>query len=120
VREKVGGLWDEGSFVEYGSLVIAARRQRNTIQELIDTTPADGLVMGVGRVNGHLFPDSASRCVVMAYDYTVLAGTQGKKNHQKKDRMFEPADRPRPPIVFFTEGGGGRPGDTDQVYAGNL
>ncbi|HVQ77199.1 MAG TPA: carboxyl transferase domain-containing protein [Candidatus Binatia bacterium] len=120
VRENVADLCDQGSFVEYGSLVIAARRQRNTVEELIDTTPADGLVMGLGRVNGHLFPESESRCVVMAYDYTVLAGTQGKKNHQKKDRMFALAERARLPIVFFTEGGGGRPGDTDQVFAGNL
>ncbi len=119
-RENIAQLCDEGSFVEYGSLVIAARRQRNTVEELIDTTPADGLVMGVGRVNGHLFPDSASRCVVMSYDYTVLAGTQGKKNHQKKDRMMKLAERSRLPIVFFTEGGGGRPGDTDQVFAANL
>jgi acetyl-CoA carboxylase carboxyltransferase component len=50
----------------------------------------------------------------------VLAGTQGKKNHQKKDRMFELAERWRLPVVFFTEGGGGRPGDTDQVFAANL
>ena len=120
VRENIDELCDAGSFVEYGSLVIAARRQRNTVEELIDSTPADGLVMGVGRVNGHLFPDTRSRCVVMSYDYTVLAGTQGKKNHQKKDRMFELAERARLPIVFFTEGGGGRPGDTDQVFAGNL
>ena len=120
VRENIAELCDEGSFVEYGALVIAARRQRNTVEELIDSTPADGLVMGVGRVNGHLFPDTRSRCVVMSYDYTVLAGTQGKKNHQKKDRMFKLAERARLPIVFFTEGGGGRPGDTDQVFAGNL
>jgi acetyl-CoA carboxylase carboxyltransferase component len=119
-RENILDLCDEGSFVEYGSLVMAARRQRNTIEELIDTTPADGLVMGVGRVNGHLFPDAAARCIAMAYDYTVLAGTQGKKNHQKKDRMFKLAERARLPIAFFTEGGGGRPGDTDQVFAGNL
>jgi acetyl-CoA carboxylase carboxyltransferase component len=119
-RENIGELCDPGSFAEYGSLVIAARRQRNTMEELIDTTPADGLVMGVGRVNGHLFPDAVARCVVMSYDYTVLAGTQGKKNHQKKDRMFRLAERERLPIVFFTEGGGGRPGDTDQVFAANL
>jgi acetyl/propionyl-CoA carboxylase alpha subunit/acetyl-CoA carboxylase carboxyltransferase component len=119
-RENIEDLCDEGSFVEYGSLVIAARRQRNSIEELIDTTPADGLVMGVGRVNGELFPDARARCVVMSYDYTVLAGTQGKKNHQKKDRMFRLAERERLPIVFFTEGGGGRPGDTDQVFAANL
>jgi acetyl/propionyl-CoA carboxylase alpha subunit/acetyl-CoA carboxylase carboxyltransferase component len=119
-RENIVDLCDPDSFVEYGALVIAARRQRNTINELIERTPADGLVMGIGRVNGDLFPDEASRCAVMSYDYTVLAGTQGKKNHQKKDRMFRLAERWRLPIVFFTEGGGGRPGDTDVVFAGNL
>ena len=119
-RENIEDLCDPGSFVEYGSLVIAARRQRNTVPELIHTTPADGLVMGVGRVNGDLVGEGAARCVAMSYDYTVLAGTQGKKNHQKKDRMFELAERARLPVVFFTEGGGGRPGDTDQVFAGNL
>ncbi len=119
-RENIADLCDEGSFVEYGSLVIAARRRRNSLDELIDTTPADGLVMGVGRVNGHLFPETRSRCVVMSYDYTVLAGTQGKKNHQKKDRLFKLAEQAKLPVVFFTEGGGGRPGDTDQFFAGNL
>ena len=119
-RENIDDLCDPDSFVEYGALVIAARRQRNTIDELIERTPADGLVMGIGRVNGHLFPDKDARCIAMSYDYTVLAGTQGKKNHQKKDRMFELAERWRLPVVFFTEGGGGRPGDTDQVFAANL
>jgi acetyl/propionyl-CoA carboxylase alpha subunit len=119
-RENIADLCDSDSFIEYGALVIAARRQRNTIDELIARTPADGLVMGIGRVNGDLFPDKDARCVAMSYDYTVLAGTQGKKNHQKKDRMFALAERWRLPVVFFTEGGGGRPGDTDQVFAGNL
>jgi acetyl/propionyl-CoA carboxylase alpha subunit/acetyl-CoA carboxylase carboxyltransferase component len=119
-RENIEDLCDPGSFVEYGSLVLAARRQRNTIQELIDTTPADGLVMGLGRVNGDKFPDKDARVAAMSYDYTVLAGTQGKKNHQKKDRMFELARDWRLPLVFFTEGGGGRPGDTDIPYAANL
>jgi acetyl-CoA carboxylase carboxyltransferase component len=104
----------------YGALVIAARRQRNTVEELIRTTPADGLVTGVGRVNGDRFPDRDARAVVMHYDYTVLAGTQGKKNHAKKDRMFHIARDWRLPVVFFTEGGGGRPGDTDVVFAANL
>ncbi len=119
-RENILDLCDPDSFTEYGSLVIAARRQRNTIDELIRTTPADGLVMGLGRVNGAHFPDEASRCVAMSYDYTVLAGTQGKKNHAKKDRMFEIAAKWQLPLVLFAEGGGGRPGDTDQVFAANL
>jgi acetyl/propionyl-CoA carboxylase alpha subunit/acetyl-CoA carboxylase carboxyltransferase component len=112
-RENVDDLCDPGSFVEYGSFVIAAQRQRRSLDDLIARTPADGLVAGIGRVNGELFDDSRTQCAVLAYDYTVLAGTQGMQNHRKKDRMFELAARLRLPVVFFTEGGGGRPGDTD-------
>ena len=112
-RENVDDLCDPGSFVEYGPLVIAAQRQRRSVDDLIRRTPADGLVAGIGSVNGAAFPGRDSRCVVMAYDYMVLAGTQGFKNHEKKDRMFALAEKWRLPVVFFTEGGGGRPGDTD-------
>ncbi|MBV8354519.1 MAG: carbamoyl-phosphate synthase large subunit, partial [Candidatus Eremiobacteraeota bacterium] len=112
-RENIGALLDEGSFVEYGALTVAGRRRRNTLEELIATTPADGLVMGLGRVNGKFFDDDAARLAVMAYDYTVLAGTQGAYNHHKMDRLIEIAERWRLPTVFFCEGGGGRPGDTE-------
>jgi acetyl-CoA carboxylase carboxyltransferase component len=105
-RENVDDLVDPGSFVEYGPLVIAAQRRRRELDDLIRRTPADGLVAGIGTVNGH-------RTIVLSYDYTVLAGTQGLQNHRKKDRLFELAERLRLPVVFFTEGGGGRPGDTD-------
>ena len=119
-RENIEQLCDEGSFSEFGSLVMAARRRMHTIEELIERTPADGLITGLGRINGHQFPDEAARCMVLSYDYTVLAGTQGKNNHKKKDRMFEIAEKMRLPVVFFTEGGGGRPGDTDMIFAANL
>jgi acetyl-CoA carboxylase carboxyltransferase component len=112
-RENVAELVDPGSFVEYGPLVIAAQRRRRALDDLIARTPADGLVAGVGSVNGALFGAERTQCVVMSYDYTVLAGTQGQQNHRKKDRMFELAQEQRLPIVFLTEGGGGRPGDTD-------
>ena len=112
-RENVEDLCDAGTFVEYGPLVIAAQRRRRAVDDLIARTPADGLVAGVGTVNGSLFGEERARCVVMSYDYTVLAGTQGYQNHRKKDRLFELAERSRLPVVFFTEGGGGRPGDTD-------
>ncbi|HVR30212.1 MAG TPA: biotin carboxylase N-terminal domain-containing protein, partial [Thermoanaerobaculia bacterium] len=112
-RENVEDLCDPGSFVEYGSLVIAAQRRRRAVENLIARTPADGLIAGVGTVNRELFGDERARCAVLSYDYTVLAGTQGKMNHDKKDRLFELAHRLRLPVVFFTEGGGGRPGDTD-------
>jgi acetyl/propionyl-CoA carboxylase alpha subunit len=119
-RENVADLVDPGSFVEYGSLVVAARRQRTPMDELIARTPGDGLVMGIGRVNGELFPDDRARAIAMSYDYMVLAGTQGYKNHEKKDRMFELAEKQRLPVVLFAEGGGGRPGDTDRIVAGTL
>jgi len=105
-RENVDDLVDPGSFVEYGPLVIAAQRRRRPVDDLIRRTPADGLVAGVGTVSGH-------STIVLSYDYTVLAGTQGLQNHRKKDRLFELAERLHLPIVFFAEGGGGRPGDTD-------
>ena len=112
-RENVADLVDDGSFVEYGPLVIAAQRRRRDLADLIANTPADGLVGGIGTVNGELFGPERARCIAMSYDYTVLAGTQGMQNHRKKDRLFELAETLRLPIVFFTEGGGGRPGDTD-------
>ncbi|UPK20527.1 carboxyl transferase domain-containing protein [Bradyrhizobium sp. 131] len=112
-RENVDALVDPGTFVEYGPLVIAARRKRSTVEELMRTTPADGMIMGLGSVNGSLFPEEKARVAVMAYDYTVLAGTQGYNNHWKLDRMSELALRWKLPVVFFTEGGGGRPGDTE-------
>ena len=100
--------------------MIAAQRRRRTLDDLIARTPADGLVAGIGAVNAALFGESAARCVLMSYDYTVLAGTQGAQNHRKKDRMFELAEKLRLPVVFFTEGGGGRPGDTDGLGVAGL
>jgi acetyl-CoA carboxylase carboxyltransferase component len=105
-RENLADLLDEGSFVEYGPLIFAAQERRRAKEELITRTPADGLVAGVGDVDER-------PAVVMSYDYTVLAGTQGMRNHLKKDRLFELAERRRLPVVLFAEGGGGRPGDVD-------
>ncbi|MGN6373119.1 MAG: carboxyl transferase domain-containing protein [Solirubrobacteraceae bacterium] len=112
-RENIADLCDEGSFAEYGGFALAAQRARRTLEELIEKSPADGIVAGVGTVNGGLFGARDARCVVMSYDYTVLAGTQGIRNHRKTDRMLDLARRERLPIVLFAEGGGGRPGDTD-------
>ncbi|MBA0124990.1 ATP-grasp domain-containing protein [Haloechinothrix sp. YIM 98757] len=112
-RENIERLCDEGSFVEYGGLALAAQRSRRSEQELMDKTPADGLVAGVGSVNGATFGPERSRVVALSYDYTVLAGTQGARGHIKKDRMFSLAERSGLPVVLFAEGGGGRPGDTD-------
>jgi acetyl/propionyl-CoA carboxylase alpha subunit len=119
-RENIEDLCDPDSFHEYGAFTVAAQRTRRTMEDLIARTPADGLVMGIGRVNGEWFADADARCIAMSYDYTVLAGTQGAKNHKKKDRMFELAAEWKLPVVIFAEGGGGRPGDTDEIVAGWL
>ena len=114
-RENLEDLVDPGSFVEYGALTIAARRSTTPIAQLIDESPADGFVMGLAHINGEDFPEDISRVVVGAYDYTVMAGTQGKKNHKKQDRMYELAEKWRLPTLIFTEGGGGRGSDPDYI-----
>ncbi|MFC1885478.1 carboxyl transferase domain-containing protein [Thermodesulfobacteriota bacterium] len=112
-RENIDQLVDPGTFKEYGPLVVARQHQRLDDEALRKNTPADGLVAGIGMVNGKLFSDARARTMVISYDYTVLAGTQGQRNHYKQDRMFELANRFKLPLVFFTEGGGGRPGEDD-------
>ncbi len=119
-RENVADLLDEGSFVEYGPVVIAAQRRRRDLADLIANTPADGMIGGIGTVTAARFGPQKSRVIAVSYDYTVLAGTQGLQNHRKKDRLFELARTTRTPVVFFTEGGGGRPGDTDGVGPSGL
>ncbi|MHC2436505.1 carboxyl transferase domain-containing protein [Bradyrhizobium sp. USDA 4451] len=114
-RENIAQLVDEGSFVEYGSLAIAAQRRRRKVEDLIKNTPADGLIAGVATVNAKDFGADGARCMVISYDYTVLAGTQGHMNHKKIDRMLGLAEQWRMPLVFYAEGGGGRPGDTDRL-----
>jgi acetyl/propionyl-CoA carboxylase alpha subunit len=112
-RENIAQLVDPGTFKEYGPLVVALQHQRYDMDTLRKNTPADGLIAGIGMVNGTQFSDDRARTMVVAYDYTVLAGTQGRRNHYKQDRMFELANRFRLPVVIFPEGGGGRPGDDD-------
>lgn len=105
-RENIEDLCDPGTFTEYGALAVAAQRRRRPLDDLIRSTPADGMVTGTGRIGG-------APAVAMSYDYTVLAGTQGHNNHRKTDRMLHLAEERGLPVVLFAEGGGGRPGDTD-------
>ncbi|HVW31880.1 MAG TPA: carboxyl transferase domain-containing protein [Acidimicrobiia bacterium] len=112
-RENIDDLCDPGTFVEYGPLTVAAQRQRRSFEELVEKTPADGVIVGVGLVDGR-------RTAVIAYDYTVLAGTQGLQGHRKQDRLIDVATRLRLPVVVYAEGGGGRPGDTDGLGIAGL
>ena len=119
-RENIADLCDPGSFSEYGALAVAAQRSRRSEDDLVRNTPADGMVTGLGRINGDRFPPERSQAAVLAYDATVLAGTQGFRNHQKTDRLLGLALRHRLPVVLFAEGGGGRPGDTDMPIVAGL
>ena len=119
-RENIADLCDEGSFMEHGALAVAAQRSRRSEADLIANTPADGMVTGIGSINGALFGAERSRSVVMAYDATVLAGTQGMRNHHKTDRLLGIALAHRLPVVLFAEGGGGRPGDVDMAIVAGL
>ena len=119
-RENIAYLCDDGSFIEYGALAIAAQARRRSKEDLIANTPADGMVTGIGGINGALFGEEKSRAVVMSYDATVLAGTQGARNHAKTDRMLGIALAQKLPVVLFAEGGGGRPGDTDMPIVAGL
>ncbi len=119
-RQNIAELCDDGSFIEYGALAVAAQQTRRSAEDLIRNTPADGMVTGIGNINGRLFGAEQSRCVVMSYDATVLAGTQGMRNHQKTDRMLGIALQNKLPVVLFAEGGGGRPGDVDMPVVAGL
>ncbi|MDN6884802.1 carboxyl transferase domain-containing protein [Variovorax sp. CAN2819] len=123
-RENIADLCDTVSdpanFIEYGALAIAAQTRRRTLEDLVVNTPADGMVTGLGSVNAKQFGPEASRCAVLAYDYTVLAGTQGMRNHHKTDRLLAVAHQLKLPVVLFAEGGGGRPGDTDMPIVAGL
>ena len=120
VRENIADLCDAASFIEYGALAVAAQRSRRSLIDLQQNTPADGMVTGIGTINGALFGPERARCAVLAYDATVLAGTQGLRNHQKTDRLLGIALQNRLPVVLFAEGGGGRPGDTDAAVVAGL
>ncbi len=114
-RENLADLCDPGTFVEYGRLAVAAQRRHRSLDDLRSTTPADGILTGVGTIDGR-------RCAVLVVDATVIAGTQGYWHHQKIDRILEIAERDHLPVVFFPEGGGGRPSDPDaaRVFTAGL
>jgi acetyl-CoA carboxylase carboxyltransferase component len=116
-RENIEEVCDAGTFVEYGSLVLSARRRSVPMEQLIEESPADGLIMGLAQINGDRFAEEKSRSIVVSYDYTVMAGTQGQMGHHKQDRMFELAERWRLPVVIFCEGGGGRGSDSDNIVS---
>ena len=112
-RENLENLVDEGSFVEYGQLAIAAQKSRRKLDELRTETAADGIITGFGKINSKILDSKKALSAIIINDYSVLAGTQGYYHHKKLDRICETAEKQNLPVIMYTEGGGGRPGDTD-------
>ena len=112
-RENLADLCDPGSFTEYGEFAVAAQRQRRDIDDLRVNTTGDGVLTGLATINADRFSTEDARTAVIVNDYSVLAGTQGFYHHKKIDRLLDLAGREGLPVVMYTEGGGGRPGDTD-------
>ena len=112
-RENLDDLVDKDSFVEYGQLAIAAQKSRRGLEELRTETAADGIITGFGKINSEFLDDKKALSAIIINDYSVLAGTQGYYHHKKLDRICDTAEKQNLPVVMYTEGGGGRPGDTD-------
>ena len=112
-RENLVDLVDADSFIEYGQLAVAAQRNRHNYADLQINTAADGVITGLATINRSFFGKDRSQVAVVIYDYSVLAGTQGFFHHKKLDRIFKLAGDLKIPVIMYTEGGGGRPGDVD-------
>jgi len=112
-RENLEDLTDPDSFLEYGQLAVAAQRNRRDYEDLQSNTAADGIITGTCTINAEIVHTNRAGAAVIVNDYAVLAGTQGFFHHKKLDRICELAEELQLPIIMYTEGGGGRPGDTD-------
>src|SRR5919205_1760491 len=90
-RDRLRLLLDEGSFVEDGALANALDAE----------LPADGVVTGLGKVDGRAV-------AVMANDSTVKAGSWGRRTVEKILRIQEVAARERVPLLYLVDSAGAR------------
>ena len=116
-RENLADLTDGTAVSEYGQLAVAAQRTRREGDALFAETAADAVITAIGSVNSDLFTSADSQTALIINDYTVLAGTQGYFHHRKIDRLLGLAAEGGLPVLMYTEGGGGRPGDTDVLVS---
>lgn len=98
VRERIDRLFDAGSFFEHGLL---AHHQSHLPAMQGKFTPADGVVTGIGKIEGR-------KVAAVAYDFTVMAGSIGMVGETKAARMRELALRERIPIVWLVDSAGAR------------
>lgn len=101
VRERIGLLFDEGSFVEDGRLA----------NSMAAGLPADGVVTGRGLVDGR-------PAIVVANDPTVKAGSWGARTVEKIVRATESAIREELPVFWFVDSAGARITDQVELFPG--
>src|SRR3954462_3644097 len=110
VRERVEKLLDPGTFVEYG--LLADHMDPGLAAAGYDHLAADGMVAGIGEIDGR-------RVGVMAYDFTVMGGSMGAVGERKTARMRELALRWRIPVVWLLDSAGARiQQSTGSTFAG--
>ena len=97
-RERIDLLFDAGTFVEFGLL---AHHQSQSPAMQGKFTPGDGVVTGVGDIDGR-------KACVIAYDFTVMAGSMGMVTEIKATRMRELALRERIPLIWLVDSAGAR------------
>lgn len=107
VRERVGLLFDAGTFTEAGMLAQAA----DTPQTEGRRTWADGVITGTGKIEGRL-------AALIAYDFTVLAGSMGAHGERKAARMRELAVRHGYPVIYLLDSAGGRVNEAVGAFGG--
>jgi acetyl-CoA carboxylase carboxyltransferase component len=101
VRARLELLLDPASFVEDGALA----------SSVDPALPADGVVTGLGRIDGR-------PVAVMANDSTVKAGSWGRRTVEKILRIQETAQRLRVPLVYLVDSAGARITDQTEMFPG--
>ncbi|MBN1857242.1 MAG: methylmalonyl-CoA carboxyltransferase [Dehalococcoidia bacterium] len=97
-RERIALLMDEGTFVEFDDFM----KTRSVYYGLDKMDlPADGVVTGVGKVNGR-------KVAVYAQDFTVLGGSLGETHALKISRMQDLALQSGIPCIAMLDSGGAR------------
>jgi len=97
-RERIELLVDPGSFNEIG---IQGRPHYSQPAMQGKDAPADGVVTGWGDVDGRA-------CAIVAYDFTVMAGSMGQTGEIKVTRIREMALQKRMPLIWLLDSAGAR------------
>jgi methylmalonyl-CoA decarboxylase subunit alpha len=100
-RERLARLLDPGSFIEDGALA----------NSLAEGLPADGVVTGLGQIDGRVV-------AVMANDSTVKAGSWGQRTVEKILRTQEQAQRLECPMLYLVDSAGARITDQVEMFPG--